>query len=529
MSTKNDSPYLEKIYATLPRILALFDVDATSPTYGQGDRYRWAWKLIDFGNGTFQGAAHGLARLLKHDLLPAYLSTSSVLKRVDAMFHGTEMLRRNNGSLEEAFPYESSFCVTALVAYDLLSAIELLENTIQERQRTRYLETVRPMIDFLHCAKETHAFISNHLATAAAALYKWTALTRESGEKRGQEIVHRILQEQSKEGWFREYEGADPGYQSLCTYYLADVHRMRPDLGLHEPLRRSLRFLWHFAHPDGSFGGHYGSRNTRFYYPAGIEYLAEEISEAGQLAAYMQQSIARNTTVTLETMDEPNLVPMFNAYCWSAALLEQISGTTRSSRDIYDTPLTLPCVTMNPWRKTFPEAGLIVEKRPEHYTIISWHKGGVCYHFRGERAWIDSGVAARSHKGELYSTQAYQPDNELIERQNMVQIVAPLVKMHKQVPTPLQFLLLRLLNNTLMRSHTIGNIIKKLLVRILITGNTRSTCRNLRTITWKDGQLAILDRWDGVSCGFEKLVIEVPFGAIHMASQGYWQIQDDRA
>lgn len=88
------------------------------------------------------------------------------------------------------------------------------------------------MIHFQHKADEYHAFISNHLATVAVALYKWHALTGESVEKRGREILDRILKHQSEEGWYEEYGGADPGYQSLCTYYLADLHRLRPDLNL---------------------------------------------------------------------------------------------------------------------------------------------------------------------------------------------------------------------------------------------------------------------------------------------------------
>lgn len=527
MSAKTNNSYLQKISITLPRILALFDTDATSPTYGQGDRYRWAWKLIDFGNGTFQGTAHGLARLLKHDVLPEYLSTTSVLKRIDAMFYGADRLRRSNGSMEEAFPYESSFCVTALVAYDLLSAIDLLEGYISAPQRTQYLEIVRPMIDFLHHVEETHAFISNHLATAATAMYKWTALTGEPGQKRGRELLDRILQEQSEEGWFREYEGADPGYQSLCTYYLADIYQLYPDEHLFESLRRSLQFLWYFAHPDGSFGGYYGSRNTRLYYPAGIEFLAAKIPEANALAQFLRKSITYNTTVTLETMDEPNLIPMFNAYCWAAVLYEQTGDAPEEvRREIRETPLTLPCVDTNSWRKIFPEAGFVVEKRPQQYTIISWHKGGVCYHFHGENTTIDSGVVARNHKDELYSTQAYQPENQVTWEKDRVQIVAPLVKMHKQVPTPWQFLFLRLLNTTLMRHRKIGNLIKKFLVEFLITGNIRSIYRNCRTITWEEGQLRICDNWDNECCGFEKVSIESPFSAIHMASQGYWQRQD---
>lgn len=254
-----ENPCLEQVHGVLPRLLALFDRDPTSPTHGVGDRYYWAWKLIDFGNGTFQGAAHGLARLVAADLLPPWLSEPAALRRIEAMFHGAGRLRRRNGSLEEAFPHESSFCVTALVAFDLLSALRLLGSRIEDRPRARCLEIVRPMVEFLLAADEHHGFISNHLATAAAALFAWDSLAGEDlAARRGRVFLERILSAQSPEGWFREYEGADPGYQTLATYYLAALHQLRPDLELLEPLRRSIRFLWRFAHPDGSFGGHYG-------------------------------------------------------------------------------------------------------------------------------------------------------------------------------------------------------------------------------------------------------------------------------
>ncbi|MFQ5482093.1 MAG: hypothetical protein ACE5ER_04985, partial [Nitrospinaceae bacterium] len=242
------NPYLVQIEKVLPRILALFDTNLASFSRGIGDRYRWAWKLIDFGNGTFQGAAHGLARLMTAGLLPLYLNPESVRQRIDALFEATPRLTRPNGSLEEAFPFESSFCLTALVAYDLLSAIEQLRDQLDPGRRERYLAIVKPMIHFLHQADETHAFISNHLATATCALFKWHSLTGETGEIRGQMFLERILRKQSDEGWFLEYEGTDPGYETLCLYYLSDLHRLRPDLNLQEALARSIRFLWHFAH-----------------------------------------------------------------------------------------------------------------------------------------------------------------------------------------------------------------------------------------------------------------------------------------
>ncbi len=520
---KSPNPYLEQLWAVLPRLLALYDTNPLSPTYGMGDRYRWAWKLIDFGNGTFQGAAHGLARLLTHNLLPSYLSPNAIERRIDALFRGADRLRYPNGSFEEAFPFESSFCVTALVAYDLLTAIELLKPNLDLEVQTRYLDIIRPAIAFLHQADETHAFISNHLATAAVALYKWSELSNEPGEKRGQAILEQILSEQSQEGWFREYEGADSGYQSLATYYLADLHRLRPDLNLLDPLRRSIQFLWHFAHPDGSFGGYYGSRNTRFYYPAGLEALAPEIPEAATLADFMRGSIRDLTTVTLTVMDEPNLIPMFNAYCWSAVLYGE------PEKPEAETLPLIPALSHSTWRSQFPGAGLIVDKGTKHYTIVSWHKGGVCYHFPSEtgKPRIDVGVVATSPNGQYFSTQAYQANNLMQLDGDTLTITAPLVAMHQQLPSPLQFIILRLLNITIMRSLTLGNLVKKFLVRLLITGQKVAPVSNCRIIHL-GANLNIRDSWkEEEGRGFNRLEVKYPFSAIHMASQGYWPFQDD--
>lgn len=528
MNTQN--PYLKQIEQALPRLLGLFDTDPLSPTKGMGDRFRWAWKLIDFGNATFQGAAHGLAWLLKHDLLPQMLNPQAALERIDAMFCATKQLTRKNGSLEEAFPYESSFCVTALVAYDLLSTVELLEEKISPETKTKYMEIIRPLIGFLLSARETHAFISNHLATGAAALLKWNFMTDEpQAGKTGRDILNSIFERQSPEGWFLEYEGADPGYQSLCTHYLADILCLYPNTKLKESLERSIDFLWHFAHPDGSFGGLYGSRNTRFYYPSGVERLGTFLPQAKALADYMRGSIRNQTTVTLASIDAPNLIPMFNSYCWAAIIYENAQKAQPANTDInHPAPAEhVPCMDELSWRKSFPQAGLLLDKGTKHYTVVSLFKGGVCYHFKkGDKALINAGVVLKSPKHKLYSTQAFARQNKVLADENTIEIESRFTAMLKKLPSPFEMLVLRCLNITLMKNATIGNSIKNLLVKLLITGKSALKTRNIRTIKLGE-DISITDEQQHVPSGFETLNQPGAFSAIHMASQGYWQKQDD--
>lgn len=519
----SSNPYLQEIRTNLPRLLALFDNDCTSTSFGIGDRYHWAWGLIDFGNATFQGAAHGMARLWVSGLWPYDTSKSTFLARINAIFQGSKRLTRRDGSLEEAFPYEGSYCVTALVAFDLLCTLELLATEISTVQQVQWQAAVSPMIQFLLRADETHALISNHLATAASALARWHLLTGDSqAQRKARQLVDRILAHQSSEGWFREYQGADPGYQSLCTYYLTDLHLTCPEFNLLEPLRQSIRFLQYCAHPDGSFGGLYGSRCTRFYYPAGVMALGNAIPEAQALARFMESSISQQRTVTLSAMDEPNLIPMFNAYAWAATQRHNQPCRTLPSRSQH-IPATSPATI----RRLLPEAGLLIDRGPRHYSLISTHKGGVVYHFVDQKSvLIDAGLVMRGPRGRLGSTQSSHPDNRVICLESSLQIDAPLTAMPRQLPGPLQFMTLRLLSLTVFRYRPLREWTKRRLVSLLITSNKPWPVSNHRKIHLGP-DLWIQDKPTTVP-GYHPVLDPGPFVPIHMASQGYWQIQDEQ-
>ena len=49
-------------------------------------------------------------------------------------------------------------------------------------------------------------------------------------------------------------------------------------------LRPAAQFAWYFMHPDGSYAGEYGSRNTFHFYPHGFEVMAPHEEKAGQIA-----------------------------------------------------------------------------------------------------------------------------------------------------------------------------------------------------------------------------------------------------
>ena len=516
-----ENPYFLEVQNNLPRLLSLYDNDQTSQSSGLGDRYFWAWGLIDFGNATFQGCAHGLSRLWVQGLWPYDSDEKVFIKRIQSLFVGAKFLTRKDGSLEEAFPNEGSYCVTALVAFDLLVTIDLLAEKISDLQRKEFIEIVRPLITYLKQRDETHAIISNHLATAVAALVRWDVLMDDpKAYQKAEHLLGRILINQSAEGWFMEYEGADPGYQTLCLHYLADIHLQRRDLNILEPIAKSIRFLLYFAHPDGSFGGHYGSRCTRFYYPSGVLAMSQEIPEAAILSNYMQNSIAENRVVALSCMDDPNLSPMFNSYVWSATLMK----TSSTSVDKIN-PEHVPCERKESFRINFKEAGLLVDRGHKHYSIINYKKGGVVYHFFHKNIKIiNTGVVVKSSSGDFGSNHFFDEHQTLSIEDNCVLIRHRIARMPKKLTSPFKFSMLRIFCLSIFRFSVFREFTKRLLVKYLITKPKVWAIWNKREILLGEN-LQIIDQCDS-NADYKKVEVEDPFVPIHMASQGYWQIHE---
>ncbi len=511
--------YLEAVQRAMPRLLARYNADDSSSLAGVGDRFYWGWKLIDFPNGSFQAAAHGLAILVSEDILPPCLSRDEALVHICRIFRGLRQITARNGSLDEAFPNESSYCVTALVAADALAACELLRGYLDADEHRFWLEAVEPLIGFLNRQDEGHALISNHLASGALAMYRWHAASGDSlAAERGHLWLSRILDNQSTEGWFNEYGGADPGYQSWCTTQLAQLHGLRPDLELMPALERSLEFLTHAAHPDGSFGGVYGSRNTRFLLPGGLELLAGASSCAKSLAVFARASIAHNRCVTLDCIDAGNLIPFFNDYA--------LAALAASRNPDPEVDFELPCKRPGE-RRWFAECGWLVDSGPRHYSIVNLNKGAASVHFvDGARVLDDPGFVARDAAGRLFTGQMSRAERLPQRPEAGDEIVAEfrLIRVRRPVPGALDFIVLRILSLTVMKSLRLGNWVKKLLAYWLIF--RKPGARGLLTRRIILGERFRISDSYPESEGLQPLDGARHFSAIHMASQGYWQRGD---
>ncbi|MEM7249819.1 MAG: hypothetical protein AAF493_00255 [Pseudomonadota bacterium] len=511
--------FVNALHRALPRLLSGFNADPTSDYAGAGDRLFWGWKLSDFPNGTFQGAVHGMALLYQANALPSWFDRESVIPRLQQLVAGLRTVTASNGSLCEALPNEGSFCVTALVASDVLAAHAMLAEDLTTEEQQRWVEAVRPLVGFLFKQDEHHGLISNHLASAALAMYRWHNTTGDDrAQRRGKRWLDRILANQSTEGWYSEYGGPDPGYQSWCTTQLAQLHRLRPDLGLLASLSKSVSFLSYAAHPDGSFGGVYGQRNTRFLLPGGLCILSGECDVARALAEFARYSIERRSCVSLDAIDAGNLVPFFNDYALAATAV-------CTNGDASATPL--PCQSSG-GREWFPDAGWLVERGEKHYSILALKRGGAFVSFTdGERTHDDPGAVVRDGTGRWFASQLghalHYPD--ALPSGDAITLTFPLYRVVRPTPTPGQFVILRGLAMTAFRWRWLGNVIKRLLARYLINRKPRPAGRVHRSVEFGP-RPTITDSVDGID-GANIVANRRHFSASHMASQGYWQRGDD--
>lgn len=499
--------YKQILQDNVNKLLSLYNTDKFSKTYGYGDREFWGWKTKDFNNATLQGGVHTLAIALKLNIFDKE-QKDYILEIINSAILAVKNIRAKNGSVVEAYPQENSFCVTALVAFDILSAIKYLETTFTQEQKDRYFDIIKPLIEFISKENEEHAIISNHIATASAAITLWNSLTNEINY-RDKELLQIIYNHQSSEGWYKEYEGADQGYQTLCTYYLFCIYEITKDEKLLSSLKKSAKFLSYFIHPDGTIGGLYGSRNTEVYYPAGIIGLSNNIEEFAFIAKYLYP---KEQHILPQHIDIGNYIPLLNSYAVAAINYEENKELINSSNI---TPFYEKNKSIN-----FHKAGLYIHSNKSYFAIINYKKGGTLKIFNKKTKLLDTedgGLFGILDNGIKFSTQQYDDNIEFTNKK----IKSNFYKINESYPNPINFIILRVLSLSAFKSTYLGNLFKKLIVNMLMTGKNRINISVNRDFKFLEEKIIINENINSLRT-YKEIKHIGKSKSIHMASSGYF-------
>lgn len=509
--------YFNKALSQIPRILSLQDRDFSSPTYGCFDREFWAWKFKDFPDASLQRAVYLLGLVYSTDSEGnQYFKNEKVGDWIKAGIMYLISRQHKNGSFDQAFPNEYSYGATAFILRPAIESFIIVREKFSLTEEKIILDFIEKAANFLLENKETHGFISNHLSGAALALLRaGKVLKNEKLKKKSQDIINSIIRNQSDEGWFLEYEGPDPGYETLGISYLAKYYRETGDEKILEALERSIEFLSYFIHPDGTIGGEYGSRNTEIFYPAGLEMIKRESALARKITEIMSESILNNRTVTLKSVDRENLIPLTENYL-EAYLV---------SDGVRKTDIKIPCEEET--ERLFVSSGIFIKSSKRYYCVCNGKKGGLIKIFgkgKKERILDDSGFLGKTKKGKLVSNQIFNKNAELLLDKNVLQIGTEFSEVRHEFMNSLKMIFFRIFNLVIFRNVFLGNFFKGILIRRLITQKNVYPIKSSRKITFGDEGILIEDVLSKTgNTKLERMDYGRKFSAIHMGSAKYFQ------
>lgn len=390
--------YLTPALADVRRLLGAIDRNPYRPTYGCLDRGYWHYRTSSFPSEMFQEGALALALVYAH-ALPGnrWHQDPAVRELAVAALRFSARSSHPDGSCDDYYPWERAlgaavFSLQAEVrAYQTLGLNDSKLAAFFER-RARWI-----------AGHEESGRLTNHHALAALGLLGVGQITGkaeflEAAARR----IDRVLQWQDPEGWFDEYGGADPGYQTVTIDCLAKYARATGDARLAEPLARAVRFVRFFLHPDGSLGGEYGSRGTCHFYAHGFELLAGENAAAADMADAALRSIASGSCAAF---DDDRLFAHRTAN-WIEAHLDWSPDRAEAQ----------PRKATEPAVEIFPSAGLMACRLDDVFVAASAARGNTFRAYRRDddaetwKSTADAGLIVATTDGGIAVSQMHSRD-----------------------------------------------------------------------------------------------------------------------
>lgn len=468
--------YAWEALRAIPRLVLMADKNPFSKTYGCFDRSFWHYRTMDFPCGMNQEFVLPLALAHKLDMPGnAYKGSERLRELAIAGIDYAIRSSHRDGTCDDYFPFERALGALVFSLYAMTeSAIEL------DVRDPRHLEFFARRGDWLRTHNESGQ-LANHQAFAALALYNVYILT---GERRFAEASDAFrdltLSWQKDEGWFQEYEGADPGYHSCTIAFLGKLWQKSKDERLLEPMGRAIDFAWHFMHPDGSYAGEYGSRNTFHFYPHGFEVFAWKYPKAGQIA---ETFLRRAMPERRRYFNDDDRMAAHYVYDWMQAWRDHAGGEREA--------IELPRRTETKW---FPQAGLLVVRTPRYHAVVAATKGGTFKVFDADGPVAgDTGLIGELDDGTVAVTHIVDRANGIEKSADDRELVASgrfQVRKH-HLPTPFKQVLFRLMLLTIGRFD--ADRVRRILQKILITGKRPLGLRWRRRLRFADDAIEIVD------------------------------------
>lgn len=359
----SDNAYLDLILGLIPRALSMLDRNCYSYTYGCFDRNFWHYKaLIDFPSATYQQAVLALALLFKNDFAGnSYYKNKKIMGYAKAGMLFWKSVQNKDGSFNEWYPQEHSYVATAFTSYAISESYLLLAEQLGDIKEG-VIEALAKAGRWL--SKNYDYFAANHIAGAIAALYNIYLITQDESLRQAmRNNIKILLDNQSREGWFNEYGGADIGYLSVSIDFLAKYYQKSNDETIRQPLTKALDFIKYFIHPDGTSGGEYGSRNTKYLFLHGLTILSKEFKAAREILTFFNKRFDAKKIIIPQYLDDRYFIFFLLGNYLQAGLTQQ---------EDYGCDYSFENAS---FLKIFNEAGLLSKRNQRYHLVINYKKG----------------------------------------------------------------------------------------------------------------------------------------------------------
>ena len=490
----------------IPTLLTLLDRNRHSPTYGCFDRNYWHYRIIDFPSGMAQEFVLPLALAFCLEI-PGnpYYQKASIKEWVEAGILYAAKSAHADGSCDDYFPFERA---GGAAAFSLLACLDAFRITELENPAMRAFFEKRA--DWLAGHQESGR-LSNHQALIALCLeLTGQALGSDRWKKSAADRLSQVLSWQTDEGWFWEYEGCDPGYLTLTISILARIDQINPSPELTKALKAAVAFAAYFIHPDGSFGGEYGSRNTYNFFPHGLELVGRTNSQALAINDVFLKGLGEGRG---SCYADDHII---GHHTWNYLLAWQDFVPDRPKPQ-----------DREQGRTYFPIAQLLVERRGDTTLYAALNKGGVFKAFCGDKpVCSDTQFSVQAAETPARNAVGHLVDDYTPRFEDDVITVEGSLGWAKQTRmTTVNLIGLRGVMYTVGRFFP--NLIRRLLQRMLITGKKTAPYSFKRSFVWKGDALTVEDElsaesWNtvaGVAIGVDQTSIYVVMSRTFQAAQ----------
>lgn len=466
--------YSQTILAQAPRILSLLDRNPFSPTYGCFDRNYWHNQITDFSCARFQEACLTLTLLYCSPFDKKYFHNRLIKNWAIAAIKHWVKIQQADGSFNEWYPFEHSFVATAFTLYAVTESYLLLR-----LQSPAILEAIVKSADWLAAQSEFTA--ANQQTGAIVALYNVFLITKNKFYRQAAESKFKELAKiQSVEGWFSEYGGADIGYSSVAVDYLAKYYQKSKNPQVLIVLKKLSNFYQYFIHPNFTFGGGYGSRNTEYSLPHGWEILSRKKIQSAQM---ISQATLNHLSHHYLSLDDRYLC--YNGYVWLQAALD------------YSPHKNSPFLWDKIFSKYFNQSGNYIYSDSKTYTIINLFKGGTIKRYSKkthELLYDSSGIIGELSNRQLVSSQWLDRSYKVSVKPDLVFVSGKLHRIKLITLSPVMQILSRFFQLSFCRSLKVSLFLKKILRQKLILHSKLTPIKFSRQFLFNQDKLTIITK-----------------------------------